>query len=68
MNSSLDGVRGVCMNFSYRFLGQNTRINVLVEPRNMKKELLWSVTGVEKSNSWKYGWVYLGLVSKFRVG
>ena len=68
MNSSIDGVRGVCMNFSYRLLGQNSQVDIFIEPRNMNKERLWTVASVEESNSWKYGRVFLGFVSQFRVG
>jgi hypothetical protein len=68
MNASLDGVRSACMNFSYRLLGRESNIDIWVEPVNMKKERLWSVTGTEENNSWKGGQVFLGLVSQFRVG
>lgn len=68
MNASLGSVRETCMNFSYHLSGQGTQIDVWIEPRNMDKERLWSVKSANATNSWKSGRVFLGRVSKFRVG
>ena len=55
------------MLFTYRLLGKHSKLGVVVEPKNMKKEDLWQVNHHRKSTIWKIGQVSLGLVKEFRV-
>ena len=67
MKAPLDRVRGMCMTFTYRLLGNGPELDISVEPKNMNKEQLWLVKDQQKDAVWKTGQVSLGLVTEFRV-
>ena len=56
------------MMFAYRLLRKfPAQIEVAVQPRNMTKEVLWKVKNSKGGELWKYGQVFLGFLSEFRV-
>ena len=55
------------MTFAYRLLSKSSQIEVAVQASNMRKEVLWRVTNLKGDWLWKYGQVFLGFSSEFRV-
>ena len=53
--------------FAYRLLRKSSQIEVAVQPKNMKKEVLWKVENSKDTELWKCGQVFLGFSSEFRV-
>ena len=67
MRNFHDASGGVCMMFAYRLLRKSSQIEVAVQPKNMKKEVLWKVENSKGAELWKCGQVFLGFSSEFRV-
>ena len=63
-----NSIKGLCMLFTYRLLEKHSKLGVVVEPKNMKKEELWQISNHHQKNTiWRIGQVSLGLVTEFRV-
>ncbi len=67
MKVPFNRVRGVCMTFTYRLLGKDSKLDISVEPKNMNREQIWLVKDPQEDTVWKTGKVSLGLVTEFRV-